>query len=213
MGFGFDDADGESAEPGDIFWTVASADPTAIFIVVPIDDVVTAILDGPVAAIHVEETLWIRLLCRSTGDAVSDFKRADAALFLCRMPFDEERLSDVRKVKVAVQFGGGPDLSDFDSSMVGGRILNEIRLLPVLEQQGEVLQNAALVSFDGEMIMGMTLLDQVLGYLALGQQSIGRHILALNIDGIKQWDSHFDLVGAFEFFMVFYGQGTDFFWV
>jgi hypothetical protein len=75
------------------------------------------------------------------------------------------------------------------------------------------LQNAALVSFDGEMIMGMTLLDQVLGDFALGQQSIGRHILALNIDGIKKRDSHLDLVGAFDFFMVFYGQGTDFFWV
>ena len=75
------------------------------------------------------------------------------------------------------------------------------------------MQNAALVSFDGEMIMGMTFLDQVLGELALGQQGISRHILALNIDGIKQWDSHFDLVGAFDFFIVFYGQGTDFFWV
>jgi hypothetical protein len=75
------------------------------------------------------------------------------------------------------------------------------------------LQNAALVSFDGEMIMGMTLLDQVVGYLTLGQQSIGRNILTFNIDGIKQWDSHLDLVGAFEFFIVFYGQGTDFFWV
>ena len=75
------------------------------------------------------------------------------------------------------------------------------------------MQNAALVSFDGEMIMGMTLLDQVLSELALSQQSIGRHILALQIDGIKQWDSHLDLVGAFECFTVFYGQGTDFFWV
>ena len=32
-----------------------------------------------------------------------------------------ERLSDVGKVKVVVEFGGGPDLSDFDSSMVRGR--------------------------------------------------------------------------------------------
>jgi hypothetical protein len=47
----------------------------------------------------------------------------------------------------------------------------------------------------------------------LGQQSIGRHVLALNIDGIEQRDSHLDLVGAFDFFIVFYGQGTDFFWV
>ena len=121
-------------EPGDIFGAIAGADSTAIFIVVPIDDVVTAILNGPVTTINIEDTLWVSLLRRWTGDAVSDFTRADAALLLYRVSFDEERLSDVRKVKVVIEFGGGPDLSDFDSSMVGGRILNEIRLLPVLEQ-------------------------------------------------------------------------------
>jgi hypothetical protein len=95
---------------------------------------VTAILNGPVAPVNGEDTLWIGLLCRSTGDAVGDFARAYTALFLCRVPFDDERLSDVGKVKVVVEFGCGPDLSDFDSSMVRGRILNEIRLLPILEQ-------------------------------------------------------------------------------
>ncbi len=94
----------------------------------------TAILNGPVAAINIEDTLWVSLLRRSTGDAVSDFTKADAALFLYRASFDEERLSDVGEVEVVIEFGVGPDLSDFDSSMVGGRILNEIRLLPVLEQ-------------------------------------------------------------------------------
>jgi hypothetical protein len=50
------------------------------------------------------------------------------------VPFDDERLSDMGKVKVVVEFGCGPDLSDFDSSMVRERILNEIQLLPILEQ-------------------------------------------------------------------------------
>jgi phosphoglycerate dehydrogenase-like enzyme len=95
---------------------------------------VTAILDAPVATINLEDTLWVSLLRRSTGDAVSDFTKADAALFLYTVPFDEECLSDMRKVKVVVEFGCGPDLSDFDSPMVRGRILNEIRLLAVLEQ-------------------------------------------------------------------------------
>ena len=75
------------------------------------------------------------------------------------------------------------------------------------------MENAALICFDGEMIMGMTLLDQVVGDLAPGQQGIGRDIPALNIDGVKQRDGHLDLVGAFDFFIVFYRQGTDFFWV
>jgi len=74
------------------------------------------------------------------------------------------------------------------------------------------LENAALVSFDGEMIMGMALRNQVLGNLALGQQSIGGHILALNIDGVKEGNGHLDLVGALQFVTVFGRQGTHFFW-
>ena len=63
--------------------------------------------------------------------------------------------------------------------------------------------------------MGMTLRHQVVGNLALGQSRLrrDRHILALNIDGVKQGDGHLDFVGAFEFFVVFYWQGTHFFWV
>jgi len=174
---------------------------------------VTTILNRPVAPIHVENTLWIGLIDLSTGDAVSHFTRALAGLFVYELPFDGKRLSDVGEVQVAVELGSGPDLSDFNSSMVRGRMLNEIRLLAVLEPSRDVFQNAALISFDGEMIMGMTFRDQIVGNLALGQQRIGRHILALNIDAVKQRDGHLDLIGAFEFFIVFYGQSPHFFWV
>jgi hypothetical protein len=61
--------------------------------------------------------------------------------------------------------------------------------------------------------MGMTFLDQGLGQLALGQQGIGGHLLALDIDGLPQGDGHLDLVGAFDFSLVFYGEGADFFGV
>jgi hypothetical protein len=96
--------------------------------------------------------------------------------------------------------------------MVERRMINEIRFLSVLEIQGDVFEESGLVSFDGKMIMSLALPDQVIGYLALGQQSIGSNILALNIDGIQQWDGHLNLVGTFDFFIVFYRQGTDFFW-
>ena len=126
--FGFNDSNGESAESGDVFRTVAGADPTAIFIVIPIEDIVTAIFNGPVAPIHLEDALGIGLLGRSTGDAVSHFARALAILFVYELSFDDERLSDVGEIKVAVELGGGPDLSGFDSSMVRGRSLSEIWL-------------------------------------------------------------------------------------
>ena len=49
------------------------------------------------------------------------------------MPFDDKSLFHVRKVQVAVEFRGGPDLSGFDSAVIRGRMLNELRLLPILE--------------------------------------------------------------------------------
>jgi hypothetical protein len=61
--------------------------------------------------------------------------------------------------------------------------------------------------------MGLTILDQIAGQGTLGQQGIGRDLPTLEGDGFEQWDGHFDLVGAFDFFRIGYGQGTHFFWV
>jgi hypothetical protein len=47
------------------------------------------------------------------------------------------------------------------------------------------LKKTGLVVFDGEVVMSFTLPDQIVGDLALGQQSIGGNLFALNIDGIK----------------------------
>jgi hypothetical protein len=55
--------------------------------------------------------------------------------------------------------------------------------------------------------------DQVGGYRALGKKGIGSDVLAPDVDGVEQGDGRLDLVGAFDFFTIFYGQGTDFFWV
>ena len=91
--------------------------------------------------------------------------------------------------------------------------LDEVRFFAIFKPECDIFQKAFLVSFDGEMIMGMTLRHQVLGNFALGQQSIGGHILAFNIDGIEHGDGHLDFVGAFDFFIVFYRKGPNFFWV
>jgi len=61
--------------------------------------------------------------------------------------------------------------------------------------------------------MGVTLPDQVIGDVALGQKGIGGNIFALNIAGLQQRDDGLDFVGALELIAIIYGQGTDFFWV
>ncbi len=53
--------------------------------------------------------------------------------------------------------------------MIRGVTLNKIRMFTVLEPEGDVFHKSALVSFDSEMIMCLTLRYQVLRDLTLGQ--------------------------------------------
>src|SRR5207237_638139 len=62
--FGLDDSDGESAKPGDVFRAVTGRDATAIFIIVPIENVVAAILDRPVPAVAFDGEMVMRLSLR-----------------------------------------------------------------------------------------------------------------------------------------------------
>ena len=49
--------------------------------------------------------------------------------------------------------------------------------------------------------------------LALREEGIGGDVLALNVDAVEQRDEHPDLIGLLGFFLAFYGQCADFFWV
>ncbi len=69
---GLDHTDGEAAQPSDVLRAVAGADAAAVLVVVPIEDVVAAVFDGPVATVNLEQTAGIGLLFGATGDAVGD---------------------------------------------------------------------------------------------------------------------------------------------
>jgi hypothetical protein len=81
----------------------------------------------------------------------------------------------------------------------------------VLEKPGDGLEQVRLIGFDREVIMGLSLGDQIGSEGALGQQGIGGDSLALQVDGIQQRGRRFDLVGALALVEPFYGQGPDFF--
>ena len=51
---GFDQADGETAQPGDVLRAVARTDATAVLIKIPIENIVATVLDGPVPAVNLE---------------------------------------------------------------------------------------------------------------------------------------------------------------
>jgi hypothetical protein len=75
-----------------------------------------------------------------------------------------------------------------------------------------VLKKSGLVVFDGEVVVGVTFPDHIVGNFALSQEGIGGDILALNINGIKQGDCGLDFVGALNL-LVGYWQVAYFFWV
>ena len=129
----------------------------------------TAVLDAPVTAVDMEEMLGIGLLRGAAGESKGDFLGAFPGFLFESCALDEEGLTDLGKVEVVVQRGGRPDHAGFDPSMLGWRLLNEVRFLPVLEIESEVLEQSPLVSFDGEVVMGLSILDQIAGELTLGQ--------------------------------------------
>jgi hypothetical protein len=57
--FGLDDANGKTAQSGNVFQAMASAYPAAVFVKVPIDNVMAAVFDSPVAAVSGKNALRI----------------------------------------------------------------------------------------------------------------------------------------------------------
>jgi len=115
--FGFNNSDSETAETGHIFWTVTGTYAGAIFIVVPIDNIVAAIFNTPVAAVCFKNVLGVRLGRGTTGNPVGDFRALLTGFFIDGLPFDNKPLSNVGKMEIGVKFGRGPDFADFNSAM------------------------------------------------------------------------------------------------
>ena len=107
--------------------------PAAVFVIVPIDNVMTAVFDAPVAAVGGKHALRVGLLRGSAGDAICDFTREFTGFFICEFALDDKSLSDVRKVQIAVEFGCGPDFADFDAAVIRRVAEDKVRLLAVFK--------------------------------------------------------------------------------
>lgn len=210
--FGLDQADGEAAESGDVLGAMAGADAATVLVVVPVEDVVTAVLDTPMAAIHLEHLLGIGLSWRPAGEAVGGFGGTLPGLFVDRLTFNDEGLTDMREVEIGVEGRGGPDFSGLDPSVIAVDG-DGVGCWPVLEEEGEILQQRGLIGFDGKVIVGLSLHHQIVGECALGQQGIGGDVFVVDVDGVEQRDGGLDFIGLLGLFIARYRQGADFFWV
>ena len=112
---------------------MALAYAAAVFVIVPIDNVMAAVFDAPVATIGGQHAFRIGLFRSSTGNAIGDFTGVFTGFFISELALDDKSLSDVRKVQIVVEFGGGPDFSDFDATVIGWVAEDKIRLLAVVK--------------------------------------------------------------------------------
>ena len=55
---------------------MASAYPASVLIIVPVENVMTAVFDTPVTAVDVKDTLGIGLLWGAAGESIGDFMGA-----------------------------------------------------------------------------------------------------------------------------------------
>ena len=117
--FGFDNADSEASQAGDVFWAKARADAAAVLIIVPVEDIVAAVFNAPVVAVDFQQFLRIGLFRGPTGNAVGDVTGVVSGFFIDGLALDDKGLLHMRKVQVAVEFGGDPDGTDFDAAVIG----------------------------------------------------------------------------------------------
>jgi len=131
--FRFDDADGESPQSGNVFRAVTSTYAATVFIIVPIDNVMAAVFVAPVVAVGGKNALSVGLLRGPTGDAIGDFTGEFAGLFICGLALDDESLSNMGKVEIAVEFSCGPDFADFDPTVIRRVAMDKIGVLPIFK--------------------------------------------------------------------------------
>ena len=94
--------DGEAAKSGHIRGAVAGANARTILVKVPVDNVVAAILDDPMAAIGGEDVFWGGLFGRMAGDTQRQLGRQLAGFLVQNFALDHENLPDMGKVEERV---------------------------------------------------------------------------------------------------------------
>jgi len=81
---------------------MASAYSTAVFVIVPVDNVMATVLNAPMATVGGKNALSVDLVGALTGDAIADIGAIFSAFLVRELAFDDKSLSDMRKVQIAV---------------------------------------------------------------------------------------------------------------
>jgi len=112
----------EIAQGGHHAWTIPGANLGAVFVIGGIPDVVTAVLNLPMATGQSQQLFGIGFLGGQTGESEGKITTADLAAFpIHNSAQDQEGLAKMGKVH-ARSLGGDDDFTDFEPTMpdVGG---------------------------------------------------------------------------------------------
>ena len=137
--FGFDEADGEAAQSGNVLGAVSCANAAAVLVVVPVNYVMATIFYTPMLAVRLKDFFGIRFFWIAAGHSVNDFVSAFTRFLFNAFSFNHEGLADMGKIQVLVERRGCPDFAGFDAAVIGWGMVDKIGLFPVLEEQGNIL--------------------------------------------------------------------------
>jgi len=107
---------------------MALADSAAILIIEPVEDVVAAVFDDPMATVHAKDLGWGGHFPGATGDAIGPFLSGFAGFLVIADALDQKGLANVGKVYEGVEYLGDPDASSFKSAMNGWGDFSFIRI-------------------------------------------------------------------------------------
>ena len=91
------------------------------------------VLNAPMPTIDFQYSFPISFLLLPARNAIGDFTGVFTGFFICKLTLDDKSLSDVRKVQIVVEFGGGPDFTDFDAAVIGWVAVDKIGLLSIFK--------------------------------------------------------------------------------
>jgi len=171
------------------------------------------VFNGPMASGVLPHVLRCRQGRRVAGNPLGQLPARLPRFFVPGKPFHHKGVSDMRKVSVAIQLGGHPDLAGFETTMVairGGKIG---RVLTVGKIEGRLFQQLCVIALDGEVVVGPALVNHIARQLALREQGIGADGFSSDLDGLQQRNGSFDFIGLLLLIAPLYWQGPHFFGV
>jgi hypothetical protein len=116
------------------------ANAAAVFIEAHVTYVVQAIFDAPMAAVERQQARGACFFRCQAGEAIDDLGAELAGDQVRGLALNDEDLSDVGEIQIAVQFGAGPDTPYLEApvSFIDGFVLRGERLPDASRPTGSI---------------------------------------------------------------------------